>query len=196
MTKIALLAAIAFVLTIDGIFRLRLPIFPTFLAMDVSDIPAVIGTITLGPIAGVWIMGIKNILDVLVTGTNSAGIGSLANFIFGCAYILPFGYIYHRLNRSTKGFILGALAGTLISTAIAALINYYMLIPAFAYIFGGMDRVIGRGTDTNANISTLFTLVLYAIIPFNLLKNTLVSLGSFVIYKAFVPLMAMLAKKQ
>ena len=195
MVIIALLASIAFILTLEGVFRWRLPIFPGFLAMDVADIPAVIGSVALGPVAGVWILGIRNILDVLVTGTASAGIGPLANFIFGCAYILPFAYIYNRFGRTTKGFVIGAAAGTLISTITAALVNYYMLIPAFAYIFGGMDNVVGRGTEVNDNINSLFTLVLYAIIPFNLLKNALVSVGGLVIYKAFGPVMAVLAKK-
>ena len=196
MAKIALLSAIAFVLTIDGLFRLRLPIFPVFLAMDLSDVPALVGAIALGPVAGVWIMAMKNILDVVITGTTSAGIGPLANFIFGTSYILPMWYVYKRFGSSAKSFILGAVAGTVFATTLAALLNYSIIIPAFAFLFGGMDRVIGAGAAANEGINSVRTLVLYAIVPFNLLKNALVSICGFVVISAFKPAMAVLLKRE
>ena len=195
MSKIALLSTIAFVLTIEGVFRWRLPIFPAFLALDLSDVPAVVGTVALGPVAGVWILALRNILSVIFTGSVSAGIGPLANFITGTAYILPMWYVYSRFGKGTKGFVWGTVAGTVISTVMAALLNYFILIPAFAFLFGGMDRVIGAGTAINEGINSVLTLVLYAIVPFNLLKNALVSVVAFVLYKAFKPAMEMIAKK-
>jgi riboflavin transporter FmnP len=196
MIKIALLSAIAFILTLEGIFRWRIPFFPSFLALDVSDIPALIGTITLGPAAGVAITAFKTLINVLLTGTISGGVGPVANFVFGCAFILPVGLIYRRFNRKDHGFVIGCVAGILVATTIAAFVNYFVLIPIFAFLFGGMDRVIGSGAAANDNIGSIFTLVLYAIIPFNLVKFTLVSIGGFVVYKAFKPVLAMLSKKQ
>ena len=196
MVKIALLSAIAFVLTIDGIFRWRLPIFPSFLALDLSDIPALIGALTLGPVAGVWIMAMKNILDILITGTSSAGIGPLVNFLFGVSYILPMVYIYNRLNRTAVAFAVGSVAATIFATAFAAFLNYSLVIPAFAFLFGGMERVIGAGTATNEGINSVATLVLYAIVPFNILKNALISIGGFVVYKALGPAMMVLGRER
>jgi len=97
--KVALLAAIGRILMF---MEFPLPIFPSFLKIDISDIPAVIGTLSLGPTAGVVIELIKNILKLL-TGTSSMGIGELANFVVGAAYILPLGIIYNK-DKSVKGF--------------------------------------------------------------------------------------------
>ena len=184
MVKIALLSAIAFVLTIDGLTRWRLPIFPAFLAMDVSDVPGILGAIVLGPVAGVWIMALKNVLSTVITGSISGGIGPFANFLFGVAYLLPMIYLFNRFGRSLKGFVIGAAAGTVVSTVMAALLNYYMLIPAYAFFFGGMDNVIEAGARANEGITGMTTMLMYAIIPFNLLKNALVSVVALVLYKA------------
>lgn len=196
MTKIAMLSAVAFILTLDGIFRWRLPIFPSFLAMDISDMPAVVGSMALGPFAGFWILAIRNILDVLITGSSSGGIGPVVNFITGATYILPLAFIYHRI-KGIKGFLLGALAGTLISTIIALILNYFVLIPVFANLFfeGNIDRIIGMGTAINENITSLFTLLAYSLLPFNLLKNLLVTISSFIVFKALSPVFEALKRK-
>ena len=196
MTKIAVLSAVAFILGLEGIFRWRLPIFPAFLALDVSDIPALIGAVTLGPIAGIWIVGLGNILNVVITGTSSMGIGPFANFVVGSAYILPTAYVYNRMGGGLKGFSAGAAVGVVFAASIASLMNITVMIPAYAYVLGiPIETIIGMGTALNSNIDSLVTLVLFSIAPFNLLKFTLVSIGGFVIIKAFEPVLAMIAKK-
>ena len=194
MVKIAMLSAISFILTIEGIFRFRLPFFPAFLAMDIADVPALIGAIAIGPVAGIWILALRNVISVLITGTASLGIGPLANFIFGVAYILPLWYIYNRFGRNTRAFVAGAAVGTVVSTIMAALLNYYMIIPAFALAMG-MERIIQSGADANEGINSVGTMVLYAIIPFNLIKNVLVSVVGFVLYKAFGNVIAAIFKR-
>ena len=198
MAKIALLSAIAFVLSIEGLFRFRIPmLFPEFLAMDISDVPAVIGAITLGPIAGAWILGLGNVLTMVITGSISMGIGPLANFIFGVAYILPLCYFYNRYGKNTKSFALGAIVGTVMSTAMAGLLNYFMVIPAFAFAMDvDLDAIVRIGSNTNEGINSLMTLVLFGIVPFNLAKNVLVSIVGFALYKAFKPVLNVIFKKR
>ncbi|MCL2620724.1 MAG: ECF transporter S component [Defluviitaleaceae bacterium] len=196
MSKIAMLSAVAFVLTLDGIFRWRLPIFPSFLALDIADMPAVVGSMALGPFAGLWILVIRNILSVLITGSSTGGLGPIVNFITGATYILPLAFIYHRV-KGIKGFMLGALAGTLISTAVALALNYFVMIPVFANLFfeGDVERIIGMGTAINENITNLFTLLAYSILPFNILKNVIVTIASFIMFKVLTPVFEALKRK-
>ncbi|MCL2874386.1 MAG: ECF transporter S component [Defluviitaleaceae bacterium] len=196
MVLIALLSAIAFVLSLDGVFRWRLPLFPPFLILDVSDIPALIGAITLGPIAGVHIVALGNILDVLMTGTTTMGIGPFTNFLAGTAYILPTAYIHNRFGSNLKSFLVGAGLGVLFATITVSLIKMIIMIPIYAYIFGiPIDNIVAMGTMVNSSIDSLATLVLFSIVPFNILKFSLVSIGGFVVIKAFNPLMVRFSKK-
>ena len=195
MVKIALLSAIAFVLTLP-MFAWRLPIFPAFLQLDVADIPAIIGAVVLGPIPAVWIIALKNILDVTIMGTTSAGIGPFANFIIGTAYVLPMAYVYHRLKGGKKAFIVACIVGIITAATVAGFFNITVLIPAYSYVLNiPMDAIIGMGNAINSSITDLPTLVLFSIVPFNLLKFGLVSIGGFVIYVAFKPVLAMITKK-
>lgn len=195
MIKIALLSAIAFVLSLP-LFTLRLPIFPNFLQLDVADIPAIIGAVVLGPIPAVWIMALKNLLDVAITGTISAGIGPFANFIIGTAFVLPMGHLYHRLKGGKKPFLISCAIGIITATTVAALFNVTVLIPAYSYVLNiDMDIIIGMGNAINSAITDLTTLVLFSIVPFNLLKFGLVSFAGFIIYITFKPVLAAISKK-
>ena len=194
MIKIALLSAIAFVLTLP-LFRWSLPIFPGFLSLDVSDLPAIIGMVVLGPLPAVWIIGLKNILDILITGSSSAGIGPLANFLVGTAYILPLGFIFHK-QKNRVGFAIGAAAGVISATVMAGVFNITVLIPTYARVLEiPIEVIIGMGSAINPNIDSLASLVLLSIVPFNLLKFGLVSVVGFILYMAFMPVLAAISKK-
>ena len=189
MIKIALLSAIAFVLTLP-LFRWSLPIFPGFLSLDVSDLPALVGALVLGPIPGVWIVALKNILAVVVTGSASAGIGPFANFIMGASFVLPMGYIYHLMKGGKRAYLVSCVVGTFIAAIMAGLFNLTVLIPAYSAVLEiPMDAIIGMGTAINSNITDLPTLVLLSVVPFNLLKFGLVSFSGFILYVALKPIL-------
>ena len=195
MIKIALLSAISFILTLP-MFAWRLPIFPAFLQLDIADIPAIIGVVALGPIPGIWIIALKNLIDVAITGTISAGIGPLANFIIGTSFILPMGFIYHRLKGGNIAFLASCTAGVIVAAAIAGLLNITFLIPAYSYVLNiPMDAIIGMGNAINSAIVDLPTLVAFSIIPFNLLKFGLMSIVGFMLYVAFKPILAVIKKE-
>ncbi len=97
MVKISLLSAISFVLML---FEFPLGIFPEFLKIDLSDLPALIGGFALGPVAGVIIIGIKNVLHFLIK-SQTGGVGELANFIVGAALVFPASLVYNH-NKSRK----------------------------------------------------------------------------------------------
>jgi len=117
--RIALLSGIAFVLMY---FDFPLPIFPVFLKIDLSDIPALIGAFALGPVAGVVIELIKNILYTLIKGSSSMLIGEFANFAIGATWVFVAGFIYNR-NRTFKTAIIGLVSSVLAMTVMAVLLK-------------------------------------------------------------------------
>lgn len=178
MTRTAVLAGAAVILML-----MDFPIIfmPVFLKMDLSEIPAIIGAFSMGPLAGLWIMLLKNLLHL--TNSQTAGIGELANFLVGSAFVLTAGFIYRRY-KSRQGAITALLAGTIAMTVAAAALNYWVLIPLYQAVlnFPG-EAVVKMGHAVNPFIINLKTFILFAIIPFNLLKGLLVSLITILIYK-------------
>ncbi|GKU23338.1 ECF transporter S component [Clostridium folliculivorans] len=170
--KIALLGTIAFLLMF-----LEFPILPAapFLKIDFSDLPALLGTFALGPIAGIAVELIKNILVVLIKGTSTAGIGEFANFVIGAVWVIVAGFIYKR-NRTIKGAILGLSLGTIALTIAGLLGNYYIFLPLYNKIVPVLSPEI---------INYLVTIIL----PFNLIKGVGVSVVTLVLYKKVSPIL-------
>ncbi len=164
---------------------LEIPLFfaPSFYKLDLSEIPVLICTFFLGPVAGVVSEFLKVLIKLLFKGTTTAFVGDFANFAVGCSMVLPASIVYHiRKTRSTA--ILGMATGTVCLTVFGSLFNAVYLLPRFAALFGmPMDAIIGMGTAVNAHITSVSTLVLFAVVPFNLLKGIVVSLITFLLYK-------------
>ncbi len=178
MTRTAVLAGAAVILML---MDFPIVFMPGFLKMDLSEIPAIIGAFSMGPLAGLWVMLLKNLLHL--TNSQTAGIGELANFLVGSAFVLTAGFIYRRY-KSRQGAITALLAGTIAMTVAAAALNYWVLIPLYQAVlnFPG-EAVVNMGHAVNPFIINLKTFILFAIIPFNLLKGLLVSLITILIYK-------------
>ena len=183
IAKTSILAAIAFILMV---FDFPLPMFPAFLKIDFSEIPALIGTFALGPAAGVSIELIKNILH-LVTKTGTGGVGELGNFIVGASFVWTAGHIYkHKKTRSAA--VLGCIAGTVVMTVAAYVFNIYVLIPFYANIMP-IEAIISMGSVITDKIHDIPSLVLYGVTPFNIFKGFLISLITMLIYKRIKPLL-------
>lgn len=157
LVKIALLSAIAVVLMVFE-FPI-LPAFP-FLKIDLSDLPAVIGAFGFGPIVGIVIELIKNILIILVKGTGTAGVGELANFIVGASYVGMAGLIYKK-NKTKTGAVISLAAATIAMTIVGVLANYYILVPLYKLQLQGADYITKY--------------IVSGIVPFNLIKGIMVS---------------------
>ncbi len=182
MTKIAMLSVLAFVLMQ---FELILPIFPSFLKIDVSDLPALIGAFAMGPFAGIAIEAVKNLLHLMQTTTG--GVGELANFVIGCSLAVPAAIIYKK-HKSKKSAIVGLTVGTIAMTIVGALANYFVMIP-FYTAFMPIDAIIELGTIINPNIISVETLVLFGIVPFNIFKGIVLSVLTLLLYKRISPIL-------
>lgn len=186
ITQIGMLGAIATVLML---FEIPLPFAPSFYEIDFSEVPVLIGAFTMGPLAGALIELVKILLNFIINGSTTAGVGELANFIIGCGLCLPAAIIYRKF-RSRKGAIIGMISGTIFMTVAGCFINAYVLLPTYAKAFQmPIDALVGMGTAVNANITDLFTFVMFAVAPFNLLKGILVSLIVLLIYKKISPIL-------
>jgi riboflavin transporter FmnP len=164
------------------LFEIPLFFAPGFYKIDLSEIPVLICTFALGPVAGVVSEFVKIILELAIRGTTTAFVGEFANFAIGCSFVLPASILYHKI-KTKKGAWIGMASGTLFMTVFGSLFNAVYLLPTFAKMFGSLDAIIEMGTLVNANITSVSTLVFYAVVPFNLLKGVVVSVLTFILYK-------------
>ena len=186
LTQIGMLGAIAVVLML---FEIPLPFAPSFYEIDFSEVPVLIGCFSMGPLAGAFIELVKVILNLVINGTDTAGVGEIANFIIGCSFCVPAGIIYKR-KKTKKGAIVGMVVGTLCMTILGCFVNAYILLPTYATAFEmPIEKLVAMGTAVNENITSLFTFVMFAVAPFNLLKGVLVSIIVLCIYKKISPIL-------
>lgn len=168
-TKIGILSALAFLLYL---VEFPLPLFPSFLKIDLGDLPAIIGAFALGPWVGVAIELIKNIIHLFVR-SSTGGIGEVGNFLTGSAYVLTAAYIYIR-NKSKNTAIVGLITGTIVMSLAMCIFNFFILIPVF----------------TNSPVSMEnMPLILTAILPFNLIKGVILSVITLLLYKSLSPIL-------
>ena len=180
VSYIAMFSAIAAVLML-----IEIPLFfaPSFYEIDLSEIPILICTFYLGPVAGVVCEFLKILLKLMIKGTSTAYVGDFANFFVGCALVLPASIIYHA-KKTRKMAIIGLIAGTAVMTIFGSFFNAVYMLPKFSQLFGmPMEVIIGMGTAVNGAINSVSTLVLFAVVPFNLLKGAIVSLLTLLLYK-------------
>ena len=166
IAKVGVLSAIAYIFMFISI---PLPIFPSFLKIDLSDIPAIFGGMSLGPMAGLAIVIVKNFLQG-ITASTTGGVGEFANVVIGGSYVLIICLFYRRL-KSTKGVLAGGLLGIVAMTIMGCIMNYYIMIPLYATVYGmPLDQIVQMGTVLNPKVTNLMTFVIWMIAPFNILK--------------------------
>ena len=186
MAKMGILGAVAGLLML---LEIPLPFAPSFYEVDLSEVAVLLGAFSMGPVAGVIIEAIKILINFVITGTATAGVGELANFIVGCCLIVPAAMIYNK-NKRIKNAILGILVGIFAMTLVGAILNYYILIPVYASAFGmPIETIIAMGTKLNPNIDSLWDLILLANVPFNIIKGILSGLITFLLYKRLSPIL-------
>ena len=186
MVKISVLGVISMVLMLFDV-----PAFfaPPFLKIDISDLPSLLGAFAIGPMAGVVVQFLKNILNLLIDGSTTGGIGELSNFLVGSTFAYVAGFIYYK-KKTFKSAIIGLVLGVLSMTVFATISNYFVIFPLYAKIFGWpMDKIIGMGSAVNKFVVNYNTLILFAVVPFNLLKGSLVSLVTILLYKKVSPIL-------
>lgn len=177
---------------ISGVLMvIEIPLFfaPGFYKLDLSEMPILICTFYLGPVAGAAGELLKVFIKLMIKGTSTAYVGDLANFIIGCCFVIPASVIYHA-RPGKKSAIVGMAVGTLIMTVFGSAFNAVYLIPKFAELYGiPLEAIVGMGTAVNGAINSVTTLALFAVVPFNLVKGVVVSALTFLLYKRISPIL-------
>lgn len=186
----AMLSAVAAVLQF---IEFSIPLMPGFIKLDVSDLPALLGTFSLGPVYGVVIQLVKNLLH-LPFG-SSAGVGEISNFLHGAVFVFVAGMVYLR-HKSRRGALWGSLAGALAMALICVPLNYFFIYPAFVVIYGlPLEGIIGMYQAILGSIAevptgnALLNCLLVFNIPFTFCKGLLDVALCFLIYKPLSPLL-------
>lgn len=180
ITIIAICSALASVL---HIFDFPLPFLaPEFYKLDFSELPVMLCGFYMGPSAAIACEGLKILLKLFMKGTSTAFVGDFANFAVGCSFVLPAIILYHT-KKSKKSAVLGLLLGSLCMTVFGSAFNALYLIPKFAEMFMPLDAIIGMGAAIYPGVHSVWTLVLWCVVPLNLLKSILVSILTLLLYK-------------
>lgn len=179
LTVTAMLTAIAVVLQY---IEFSIPIVPSFLKLDFSDLPELLGAFVAGPLWGAAICLLKNLIHIPF-GT-SGGVGELSNFLLGAVFVLVAGFMYQR-NKTKKTALLSCVVGSLAMAAASFPINYFIVYPAYSNMwFGGdMQVIIGMYKTLLPASDTLEKSLLIFNLPFTLGKALIVSLITMFVYK-------------
>ena len=182
-----MLSAVAFVL-----MYIEFPIpalIPSFIKLDVSDLPELLAAFALGPVWGVIVTLLKNILFSVLHGTSSAYVGELFNFAAGSVFSFTAGLIYHRAkNRKTA--LLGASAGAAMMSLVSVPLNYFLVYPAYVRVYGmPMEAIIGMYQAINPDADSLMKCLVLFNVPFTFCKGMLDVVLCFLIYKPLSPIL-------
>lgn len=162
----------------------RVPLMPSFIQLDVSELPALIAAFSMGPLSGVAVCLIKNLVHLLVTTTG--GVGELSNFLLGAAFVLPAGLIY-RTHKDRKGALIGSLAGALAMALCSLPSNYFITYPFYAMLMP-MEAILDMYRAINPNVKTLTDALIWFNMPFTFVKAMLSVAITFLIYKRISPI--------
>lgn len=169
--------------TVLMLFKVPLFFAPAFMKLDLAELPAIIGSFMFGPLAGVCIVLIKLALNLLINGTDSMYVGELSNLVLSSTYVLTSSLFYQR-NKNKKQAVKALIVGVTVTSILAVLSNSFFIFPAYAVVYGlEMESLIGMAASVNPFVHDTFTMMLWSVFPFNLVKYGVVSIITFLVYK-------------
>ena len=184
MVKVSVLATIGMILMF---FDVSVGFAPSFLRLDFADLPALIGAFAMGPMAGVLVQLVKNLLSLIVEGSTTGGVGEVSNFIVGSVLAYSAGFVYYR-KKSFKTAVIGLTIGVILMTIAATFSNYFIVFPMYTKMMP-LQQIIDMGSKVNKYVVDYKSLILFAIVPFNILKGTAVSALTLLLYKRVSPIL-------
>jgi riboflavin transporter FmnP len=182
LTVTAMLSAVAFILMF---LDFAVPFMPSFIKMDLSELPALIGSFAMGPVCGVIICLIKNLLHLMITSTG--GVGELSNFLLGTAFVLPAGLIYkHKKTRTTA--LVGSVAGALFMGLFSIVSNYFLVYPVY-YNFMSEEAILAAYQVILPSMKSILQCLICFNLPFTVVKGLFSVVITFLVYKHISPIL-------
>ena len=187
LTVAAMLSAVAFILMF---IEFPIPmLIPAFIKMDFSDLPALLGAFALGPVYGVIISFMKNLLHIVIKGTSTACVGELSNFILGAIFSAVAGYLYKH-HKSRKTAIIGAVAGAVAMGVLSVPSNYFVVYPAYVQFYHmPLEAILGMYQAILPSADSLIKCLILFNLPFTLVKGLLDAVLCMLIYKPLSPIL-------
>lgn len=182
IAMIGMLSAIAFVLEA---LNFSIPIMPSFIKLDFSELPALIGSFAMGPMSGILICLIKNLFNLLHTTTG--GVGELSNFLLGAVFVGTAG-IFYKVKKGKKAALLGSLAGALAMALFCIASNYFLVYPFYMNVMGMPEQaILGMYQAINPKVDSILEALIYFNFPFTFCKAMISVVITFLIYKRISP---------
>ena len=184
ITITAIMGAIGFILML-----LEFPLafmIPSFIKFDFSELPALITGFAIGPVWGVLVCLIKNILHLFVGQT--AGVGELSNFVLGAIFVFTAGIIYKK-KKTRAGALIGSLVGAVTMAVVSVATNYFFVYPIYAKMLIPMDAIIAMYSAILPEADTLIETLVIFNLPFNLAKGLIEAAICFMVYKKLSPIL-------
>lgn len=164
------------------LFEIPLPfIAPSFYGLDLAEVPMLVGTFALGPVAGVVMEAVKILIKLLLKPTSTGFVGEFANLVIGIALIVPAGVIY-RYQKTKKGAVLGMVVGSVSMAVVGVVVNALVMLPFYSN-FMPLENIIAAGAAINPAVGSVWTFAIICVGPFNILKGIVVSLITALVYK-------------
>lgn len=183
MICIAMMSAIAIVVYY---LDFPVPLMPSFIKLDLSNVVSLFAGFTLGPASGVIVCLIKNVIHLVIKGFGTTmGIGDIFDFVTSAVFALSAGLVYRKIHTK-KGAVIGCIVGTAAYTLISLPLNYFIVYPIYAKAFGGMEAIISAYNAILPGTDNLFSALCIFNLPFTLIKGILCSLVTILIYKPLI----------
>ena len=191
MVFTALMAALSIVLA--EFLSFKVPVMPSFMTFDFSDAPAMMASLTMGPVSGVFVCLVKNIFGLFTTKTG--GIGELSNFILSVSLVLPAGLITHKSAKISRA-VIGCSVGAVVMALISVASNYFLVFPAYSVAFGApMDVIIGMYQKILPSVNGLMDCLIIFNMPFTFVKGACAAIVSIILYKKLRPIFSSMYRK-
>lgn len=182
LTVTAMLSAVATVLMF---FSFNVPLMPSFIKLDLSELPALIASFSMGPVAGAVVCLVKNLVNLFFSTTG--GVGELSNFLLGCCFVVPAGIVYQR-KQNLAGAVIGSISGSAAMAVLSVLTNYFVVYPIYT-AFLPMETIMGMYQAINPNVETLWQALLLFNMPFTFIKGLCSVVITLLIYKGIAPVL-------
>lgn len=176
-----MLSAIAFILMY---LQFNVPLMPSFIAMDLSELPALIGAFAMGPVSGVVICLVKNLLHLMRTSTG--GVGELSNFLLGAIFVFTAGLIYKK-KKSKSGALIGSLVGAVAMAVFSVVSNYFLVYPVYTN-FMPMEAIIAAYQAIYPGVDSLLDCLIIFNLPFTFIKAMISVIITMLVYKRLSPI--------
>ncbi len=179
----ALMAALSIVLA--EFLEFKVPIMPSFMTFDFSDVPAMLASLTMGPTSGVLVCLVKNIFGCFTTKTGC--VGELSNFILSACLVLPAGLIAHKSAKMSRA-VIGCVTGAVIMALASIASNYFLVFPAYGAAFGlSVEAIVGAYQKILPSVDSLMDCLVIFNMPFTFVKGFIAAVVSIVLYKKLRP---------